>query len=230
MSMAFQAGTLNIGAFMACHRFVSNVTGFATFFGYEVSQGAGWQALGMLIVPVFFLMGSMLSGQLVDIRMKLRKRPRYYIIFGLMFFLNVLVFALGISGYFGIFGEPLLLYRDYILLILLCLICGIQNGAITTASNSAVRTTHLTGITTDLGIGIVRYLNRKKLKQDFKQENLTNLMRAGIISSFCVGSVFGGIAFDHFKYGGFVLPIFTSGILFFLMIYFQLFRRQEPTK
>src|ERR1700712_2777776 len=100
MSMAFQAGLLNIGAFMACHRFVSHVTGFATFFGYEVSQGNSSSAAGMLIVPIFFLLGCMVSGQLVEIRLKLHKRPRYYVVFGIIFFLNCIVVGLGLSGYF----------------------------------------------------------------------------------------------------------------------------------
>jgi uncharacterized membrane protein YoaK (UPF0700 family) len=47
MMMAFQAGVLNIGGFMACHRFVSHVTGFATFFGYELNTNDSYHAIGM---------------------------------------------------------------------------------------------------------------------------------------------------------------------------------------
>jgi uncharacterized membrane protein YoaK (UPF0700 family) len=86
MLMAFQAGVLNIGGFMACHRFVSHVTGFATFFGYEINQKDSSHAIGMLIVPLFFLLGAMVSAQLVDIRLKLHKKPKYYISFGLIFY------------------------------------------------------------------------------------------------------------------------------------------------
>jgi uncharacterized membrane protein YoaK (UPF0700 family) len=229
MSLAFQAGLLNIGAFMACHRFVSHVTGFATFFGYEINQSNTDQALGMLVVPLFFLFGCMISGQLVDIRLKLHKRPRYYVSFGLIFFLNCLVFGLGASGYFGKFGEPLVLIRDYTLLILLCLICGIQNGTITTVSKSVIRTTHLTGITTDLGIGIVRVLNREKLKGELGNEIHANLMRAGIIFFFVLGSVFGGYVFKRLHYGGFAIPVITSGALFSAMLYFQVFRKRAHT-
>ena len=78
--------------------------------------------------------------------------PKYYITFGLIFALSSFVAGLGILGYFGNFGEPLMMSRDYLLLILLCLICGIQNGTITTVSKSVIRTTHLTGITTDLAL------------------------------------------------------------------------------
>ena len=60
--MAFQAGLINIGGFMACHRFVSHITGFATFFGYEINQADTSAALSMLVVPMFFLFGCMISG------------------------------------------------------------------------------------------------------------------------------------------------------------------------
>jgi uncharacterized membrane protein YoaK (UPF0700 family) len=221
MSMAFQAGSINIGGFMACHRFVSHVTGFATFFGYEINQPDRTQAFGMLAVPLFFLFGSMVSGQLVDIRLKLHKRPKYYIAFGMIFSLLCFVLFMGMLGYFGKFGEPFGLSRDYTLLILLCLVCGIQNGTITSVSKSIVRTTHLTGVTTDLGLGIVRLLNRNKIKGDLGNELHATLMRVGIIFFFGLGSVVGGFAFSKLQYAGFGIPVLTSGILFGTMLYFQ---------
>jgi len=224
MSMAFQAGLLNIGGFMACHRFVSHITGFATFFGYEINQADNSHAFGMLAVPLFFLFGCMISGQLVDIRLKLHKRPKYYLTFGLIFFLLCSVLSLGVIGYFGKFGEPFELTRDYTLLALLCLICGIQNGTITTVSKSVIRTTHLTGVTTDLGIGIVRFLNRKRIQREIENEVRANLMRAGIIFFFGFGSVVGGYIFTKLSYLGFLIPAFTSGLLFSVMLYFQVFR------
>lgn len=225
MLMAFQAGLLNIGGFMACHRFVSHVTGFATFFGYELSQKEqARHAVGMLVVPLFFLFGAMLSGQLVDIRLKLHKKPKYYITFGLIFFLCAFVAVGGMSGYFGAFGEPLEDSRDYTLLIFLCLICGIQNGTIATVSRSVIRTTHLTGITTDLGLGLMRLLNRHKLDESMDNEKNATLMRIGIIFHFGLGSVLGAFVFNSLGHGGFLIPVITSGLLFWTMFYFQVLR------
>ena len=227
MLMAFQAGLLNIGGFMACHRFVSHVTGFATYFGYEVSQGNRQRAWGMLAVPLFFLFGAMLSGQLVDIRLKLHKKPKYYLVFGVVFALTMVVSMSGILGYFGQFGEPLNSSHDYVLLMLLCLICGTQNGTITSVSKSVIRTSHLTGITTDLGIGLVRLLNHRKLDDHVSNEKKASLMRLGIIFFFGFGSVVGGFIFNEFGHKGFLVPVLTSGILFFSMMYFQIWRRSK---
>ncbi len=228
MTMAFQAGLLNTGGFLACHSFVSHVTGYATLFGVSLKEKDIFYAMGLLAVPFLFLAGAMISGVLVDIRLKLNKKPRYYISFGVMFVLISIVFLGGITGYFGTFGEPLELSRDYTLLALLCLVCGIQNGMVTTVSKSVIRTTHLTGITTDLGIGIVRYLNKSKLPDDFvKNEANANMMRASIIIFFGFGCVLGAFLFTKIKYYGFLVPILTMGILLMKSLYYQLVKQRD---
>lgn len=227
--MAFQAGVINIGGFMACHRFVSHVTGFAAFFGHELALGNPGAAFGMLIVPLFFLIGVMVSGQLVEVRLKQNKKPKYYITFGTIFGLALMVAIGGILGYFGDFGEPLNDMGNYSLLMLLCLTCGIQNGTITTVSRSVIRTTHLTGITTDLGLGVVRLFNQDKITVDASNEKKATLMRLGIIFFFGLGSVVGGYAFNHFGHAGFIIPVLTSGVLFVTMYYYQVWTPQHST-
>lgn len=225
MTMAFQAGLINIGGFMACAQFVSHVTGYATLFAYEASQFRFSHAIALLLVPIFFLLGSMLSGQLIYIRVKQHKIAKYYLAFGAIFLLMCVVFFGGISGQFGVFGEPLLLKRDYLLLALLCMVCGIQNGTVTTVSRAVIRTTHLTGVTTDLGLGIMKYLNRNNIPGGIGDEVKANYMRLGIILFFCAGSSVGVIAFKLLKYGGFVIPVVTSGMLFLIAFYFQVVRK-----
>jgi len=227
MALAFQAGMLNVGGYLACHRFVSHVTGFAAYFGIEVGEAHGLSALPMLLVPLFFLLGSSISGLLVDLRLKLHKKPKYYITFGIVFAILLCVGIGGVMGGFGKFGESFDAPRDYILLILLCLVCGLMNGTVTTVSKSIIRTTHLTGITTDLGIGIVRYLYRKKIQDSSSQEGYANFVRVGIISFFILGSIAGAFVFTHFGYEGFFVPTMTSGALFALMLYFQLVRQER---
>lgn len=212
---------------MACHRFVSHVTGFATFFGIEASHGNFSGALGMLTVPGFFLIGSMIAGELVDVPIKLHKKPKYFLAFGLIFCLTLVVFLAGILGFFGSFGEPLDIKSDYFLLAILCTICGIQNGTITTVSKSVVRTTHLTGITTDLGLGIVRVFHGEKLPSLKSDEVRANLMRMGIIGFFGLGSTIGSIIFLRVGYSGFIVPLVSSGLLFLAMTYFQIFKHRS---
>lgn len=224
MILAFQGGLLNIGGLLACHSFVSHVTGFATLFGFELNRVHYWAASGMLIVPFFFLLGAMLSGILVDARLQAHQAPRYFIVFGVLFGLLLFVVIGGFNGFFGTFGEASETSGNYALLGLLCLICGVQNGMVTLVSQSVVRTTHLTGITTDLGIGLVRVLNRRRLKVKSDDEARANYMRMGIITFFILGSAFGVKLFDHLAYRGFIFPTVISGLLFFASLYFQILR------
>lgn len=219
--MAFQAGVLNVGGFMACHRFVSHVTGYGTSVGYELGLNGLASAFEMALVPICFLLGCMMSGFLVDIRIKLHKKPRYYISFGLIFALIATVMFFGESDMFGKFGEPLKFSRDYTLLVMLAFLCGVQNGTITTVSRSVIRTTHLSGITTDLGIGLARLVYRKKIASEIPDEGKAVLMRMGIIGFFITGSYCGYEIFSRMGYIGFTVPLTTSGILFIAMLYFQ---------
>lgn len=186
MTLAFQAGLLNVGGFLAARTFVSHVTGFATLASIEMDSGRAIQFLGYMALPLAFLLGSIASGLLVDLRIKLKKKPKYYLVFGFMFFVTLVIAIGGFNEVFGDFGKPPRTLNGYALVTLLCFVCGVQNGTITLVSKSVVRTTHLTGVTTDLGIGIVRYFNRRRIK-DVESEGKANLMRAGIILFLSLG-------------------------------------------
>lgn len=228
--MAFQAGLINIGGLMASHRFVSHITGFASYFGLHMTKDTEFRSWSLLLIPLFFLIGGMISGQLVDLRLKLGKRPKYYLSFGLIFSLTLCVWIAGIEGVFGPFAGPVEKVENYFLVSLLCLICGIQNGTIATVSRSVVRTTHLTGITTDLGIGIIRMLNKDQLKGKIPHEGSLNLIRIGIILCFFAGSALGALAFKQWQFGGFIFPVIISGGLFGLMMYFQVLKPSAEEK
>jgi hypothetical protein len=84
----------------------------------------------------------------------------------------------------------------------------------------------LTGITTDLGIGIVRVLNRGRLGGAIDDEDRANLMRIGIIIYFTLGSVMGMMVFRSWGYRGFLFPTAISGGLFFTTLYYQVIRER----
>ena len=211
--LAFQAGWINSGGFLATHRFVTHITGFATQFGYDLSQLKFVDAISMLSVPMFFLAGTMISAYYVDRPIHLGKKPQFHILFFLISSFLIIVTGLGSFGGLGNFGQPMDIASSYVLIALLCLSSGIQNAGTTTASNSFVRTTHLTGITTDLGIGLVRRLTQKKSeKRD--HEARRNHVRLWLIAGFVLGSLLGSVLFMNFGFIGFIIPTFISIILF----------------
>lgn len=206
--LAFQAGTINTGGFLAVHRFVSHVTGYPTFAGIAGAKHDWLEMLGMLMVPGFYLLGAILSGWLVERQRIREKKPKYSLVFSIMILILTSIGVLGSLGFFGKFGEPINLSRDYFLLFLLSFTCGLQNAVISSASGAVIRTTHLTGLTTDFGIGLVRiWTNRKNLH---RPEVFANWCRAGIFFSFFAGSFIGALAYTQYQFYGFFLPVLVS--------------------
>ncbi|MBX3041685.1 MAG: DUF1275 domain-containing protein [Bdellovibrionaceae bacterium] len=215
--LAFQSGMINAGGFLACGRFVSHITGFATLIGTDLAQSSVFHALGMLAVPGFFILGAMISGFLVDRRKIQGRSPRYSSVLFLIVLIHIGVLAAGLDERFGEFGEPVTYLRNYVLLALLCFVSGLQNAMVTSASGAVVRTTHLTGITTDLGIGLVRVLfhNHKLSRID---EIRAVWMRIGVIASFMLGSAIAAFIFIAHQYWGFALPTMISLVIWYMTL------------
>ncbi len=211
-ALAFQAGVLNAGGFLACHRFVTHVSAVPTQIGVFLAEGAFEPALGMFSVPLFFISGAILSALMIDRQILRKRQPHYSQVLFLLTCLSFAVVTVGHLGGFGEFGEPLVRARDYTLLGLLCFTAGLQNAMVTSASGAVVRTTHLTGITTDLGIGLVRIFSHTHLVSR-RVELQAAWMRIGIIVSFLAGSLVSGFIFMHNQFWGFTLPLFISMIL-----------------
>ncbi len=98
--------------------------------------------------------------------------------------------------------------HDFFLLACLCGACGLQNAAISSASGATLRTTHLTGITTYLGLGIVRAETRNLSDAQRSTERRANWLRVATIGAFTLVSLVAAFIYSRFKYQGF----------FFLMV------------
>jgi uncharacterized membrane protein YoaK (UPF0700 family) len=210
--LTFIAGNVNAGGYLAAHRFVSHITGFATLFGIEAAHGRFDQAVGILSVPVFFLLGVMTSAYFVDRRVHRGERPRYALVMALVLLCLATAALGGHWGLFGVFGSEPRLRQDYLLLALLCAASGLQNAAVSTASGATVRTTHLTGLTTDLGTGLVRAFSDPKR---YGAEMKAARFRVATIVSFALGSAVGACAYLYFSYLGFLLPTVLAGYCIF---------------
>ncbi len=208
--LSFMAGNINAGGFLACNRFVTHVTGFATIAGIDFAGGEFRAGLGMLAVPLFFLFGVMVSAYFVDRRLNLGERPRYHYVMGLVTVCLAVVVVAGHFRGFGEFGQALHLRNDFIFMALLCMASGLTNAALTTSTGAFVRITHLTGIMTDLGIGVMRVFAMNRKGEDYFTERLANFYRAGNLISFTVGSFVGAGLYLKIEYLGFLLPMILA--------------------
>ena len=121
--LAFQSGYINAAGFIACHRFVSHMTGFGTQVGSSIGEGRLLMAFEMMLAPVSFILGCVLSGFLIDRRIFTGQEARVRTSSIIQCLLIIIVYIGGTMDLFGEFGEPLELQRDFILLFILCFMC-----------------------------------------------------------------------------------------------------------
>lgn len=200
--LAANAGFVNAGAFLLIGTFATHVTGFATLFGVNAAHGDLHSAWTALFVPLFFLLGAFIGGHWVDVRLSSARIPRYDWVMGLSGLLLIAAAVLGELKLLAAHGDQVALHHHGPLLSLLCFASGLQNAALTTSSGQAVRITHISGLTTDLGRGLAQWLAHGRSQSDAAK----TLLRAGTIAAFIFGSVLGAFAFATWASKAFVLP------------------------
>ncbi len=206
LTLAFVAGCLNVGGLMACGRFVTHVTGFASLFGESLALGDPWKAFSILSVPLFFLSGGIVAALLIDIRLIHHKHPHYGAAVAIATLCVGFAAVGGRMGWWGTWGHELQIGRDYFFLASLSFGSGILNALVTSASGTVVRITHMTGLTTDLAVGIARVAFGRLNPAQRAAEAMSNELRAGTIFAFICGSGAGAFAFVKYSYLGFALP------------------------
>jgi uncharacterized membrane protein YoaK (UPF0700 family) len=217
--LSFLSGCINIGGFLACGRFVTHMTGFYTLSGESAGKYQWDSVIGLLCIPVFFLIGVMTAAYLVESPKHSSQKPNYIFLMVLIFVCLIACAILGHFGYFGNFGETSL-KREFSLIALLCLASGLLNGAVSVSSGHTIRVTHMSGNTTDLGIGIIRVFSLKKNKKDYQHEMRASHLRLGLITAFSIGATVGAFIYVRFNYLGFVFP----AILILYAIFWEIFR------
>ncbi|WP_417438591.1 YoaK family protein [Idiomarina sp.] len=185
--LAFVAGCINaIGLLGFEHQAVSHVSGTATLFGTSMLSGSFADMLHLAGVLFSFFVGAGLSGYLLH-GTQLKLKRRYDIALAAE---SLLIFAsfylLSEGSFYGHFTASLA--------------CGMQNALATTYSGAIVRTTHLTGIFTDLGIMFGSVMRGKAF--DKRKAILFGL----IIAGFVTGGASGAYLFTLLQFQALLVP------------------------
>jgi len=210
-ALAFVAGAANAGAFLAVQLYTSHMTGIVSSLADNLVLGEYTLALGALGAVTSFLLGAMVSAIMINYGRRRALRSQFAL---------PLLLEAGLFLVFGLMGSVLADVPGLFVpatVMLLCFTMGLQNAVITKISGSVVRTTHLTGVITDLGIelGKLVYWNRslagpaQPVMAD--RDRLTMLLL--LIVCFLVGGVLGAVGFKQFGYLA-TLPL--AGILILL--------------
>lgn len=156
LMLCFAAGVVNGTTLMACQRFVTHVTGTVTRLGTEIAH---WVlALDFAAVLACFVAGAMFSGFVINVRARRGKRPFFSLPLWLTAGTAACVAVAGHLGWLGPFGGSVDQPGDFVMLCALGFAMGVQNAAVASSTGQLVRTTHLTGPATDLGVHLVEWL------------------------------------------------------------------------
>jgi uncharacterized membrane protein YoaK (UPF0700 family) len=205
--LAFIAGASNAGGFLAVHQYTSHVSGIVAAAADNLAAGNIALVLKGFAAVMAFFAGACASTILIRWGRERKLHSRYA--------LPLLSEAMCLLV-FGLVGKRFT--GPYILatILLLCFSMGLQNAMITKISGSVIRTTHLTGLVTDIGIAIGRLAYASSLGDVQVAGEMRALgLLASLVALFFVGGVAGAQGFTHV---GFLFTLPLAGILLLLAI------------
>ena len=193
--MSFLAGAINAGGFFAVQSYTSHITGSMSGAADAAYLGDWHGFFAAMSCVVAFLIGSAHSSWTI----LWAKRQRFRSSYGLSMWLESLYLLA-----FGLLGVALSHYGRILLpptVLLLCFIMGMHNTVMTVLSGGIIRSTHMTGTVTDLGIelGKVLYYRRSKNPKlpDIAVNHPKMRLLLALLAAFILGGVVGAWGY-HF--------------------------------
>lgn len=216
-SLAWVGGFVDVVGVIELRVFTSNMTGNTAMIGQALSGAQWWNGFYVYALVTAFLFGAMLAGLLIEGARRLKYKSIYTVALAVEAVLLVAV----------VLYQKLGGGNVYVLGILPCLAMGLQNATITRISGSVVRTTHVTGIVTDLGLELVQFLfwlRDKAWMRKTRHFRLTHVSRAakvtgthptfqrlillaGIWTTFVTGAALGAIVWHYWQINALLLPV-----------------------
>jgi uncharacterized membrane protein YoaK (UPF0700 family) len=198
------AGAINASGFFAVGAYTSHVTGTVARVGDELASGHLWLATRSGIFIGAFFLGALASSLLILYGKRAGGSPYWRPL--LVECALLLVFATVNVG-----SEPGANLNGLEMTALLCFAMGLQNALVTKLSGARIRTTHLTGITTDIGIEAARVLDHWRhggqLPSLWSDPDLKRLRsHVAIFGSFLAGATLGPLGYIHFGHIAMLLP------------------------
>lgn len=196
--MAFIAGAINAGGFLAVRQYTSHMTGMVSSMADQMVLGSFDLVLNALGGLISFLTGAGVTAILVNFA----KRRRFHSEFAIPLLLQA-----GLLLLFGLMGSRLQGVSGLFVpttVMLLCFMMGLQNALITKISRTEIRTTHVTGILTDIGIELGKLLYWNRTSSDTQVQVRANRERLFVlcclVGLFFIGGLTGAVGFTHVGY------------------------------
>lgn len=205
---AFTAGMVNVSSLVLFFSFASNVTGHYAILAEEIANGKWFQVVVVFSWIFLFFFGSFVANSVVINGSK----KRMFLTHSIPIILEIFCFlVVGVYGHY--FYSETLMETEFLVAILLFSM-GLQNGLTASISNFAIKTTHLTGLTTDLAIHLslltkAKYRNKPEVVQKFK-------LLLAIAVAYTSGGVLAGSIINYYEFKVF---FYVSFFMIFILLY-----------
>ncbi|MDB5928686.1 MAG: hypothetical protein JWR60_393 [Polaromonas sp.] len=197
--LAFNAGAVNAGGFLVVAMYTSHMTGFASLLADNLVLGNTALVLGAVGTLLAFTTGAAVTAILVNWARQHALRSEYAL---------PLLLEAALLLVFGLLGATLNRQTPFavpLTVLVLAFTMGLQNALVSKMSSSQIRTTHMTGIVTDIGIelGKLVYWNRtgSPLASRVRANRIKLRLLGTLLGAFIGGGVVGAAGF---KYIGFI--------------------------
>lgn len=227
ISLSWVAGYTNIVILAMCGVVISHVTGNVTHFGESVARLHWQNVIYFAMTILMFLLGAASSGIMTELTTRRDPNSRY------RYLLPMAVEALALTGVaiwalFHQHGPSHFVTESqtdvnyFWIVSLAAFAMGLQNATVTRISGAVVRTTHLTGVVTDLGLEGVQllfwYWNKTRGRSVDRHRRTWRIARrhpapqrvallASILLSFLIGVIAGTCAFHFFPAYAMMVPV-----------------------
>ncbi len=219
--LAAIAGCANAGGFVLLGSYTSHMTGYLSQVADNiVLHNLGLFGQGVLAIGLF-VAGAAASAFVINWARWHVSHLQYALTIGIQGGLFLMLSALGLplAGGAG---------QGWVGLGLLCFIMGFQNATITKISGARIRTTHATGMITDIGIEFGRGLHGWRYPGQPVRANRANLrLLLRLIGSFLAGGVAGALGYGTFGYG---FSVVLAGVLIVIAVLAGTRRRHAAGK
>lgn len=210
--LAAVAGFVNSSGFLIIGSFTSHVTGNVGRLADDVALGrANAAVLAALLVLAFFI-GAVVASMVLESRLLSRQTHAYGAL--------LLAEAALLVGFAGLdrWLAPVPPRAQDAAAALLCAAMGLQNSLVTRLSGAVVRTTHLTGVVTDLGIEGARWFRYARSQLGGRVRLTVSshpaerphgpkvALLVTIFSAFVLGAAAGAIATRGLARGAMLIP------------------------
>jgi uncharacterized membrane protein YoaK (UPF0700 family) len=210
--LAFVAGFVNSGGFVLIHSFTSHVTGSVGRLAHDIMLADAPAAISAASLVLSFFAGAFAASLIIEGSIDTRV-PKAYAIALLIESLLLAVFVV-VAGLASA-SHPRV--RDAEAAIL-CFALGMQNSLVTRLSGAVIRTTHLTGVVTDLGIEAARWYrwHRSKLpglpallrdrEPPVRPSAIRSILHGVIVVAFVSGAIIGALLTQHASRWAMAIP------------------------